>query len=350
MDVNNEILDAIEIMVGRAMKNSAAIYTCRVVSVNADKTCVVAANGGEYTVRYYGILPTINNAYPLFLPYSNMSKAFIIVGEGKDDGGGGGGTTTDAVLYTPQSLTSAQKTQARTNIGAGTSSFSGNYNDLNGQPTIPTKTSDLTNDSGFITSAPVTSVNDKTGAVVLTQDDVGDGTTYVRTHNDFTDAYKDAIDANTENISTLENNIATKQDNITGAATTITSDNLTASRALISDADGKVAASDVTSTEIGYLDGVTFFVQTQIDSKQNKAVSRLVTLPTSDWNSTTKSISVQCQTVAASSNIVVTPSPSSYDAYCQAGVRCTSAATNTLTFECSTVPTTSLTVNVLIFN
>lgn len=32
---------------------------------------------------------------------------------------------------------------------------------------IPTKTSDLTNDSGFITSAPVSSVNGQTGAVVL---------------------------------------------------------------------------------------------------------------------------------------------------------------------------------------
>ena len=33
--------------------------------------------------------------------------------------------------------------------------FSGNYNDLANKPTIPTKTSDLTNDSGFITSAAV---------------------------------------------------------------------------------------------------------------------------------------------------------------------------------------------------
>ncbi|MBP5497116.1 MAG: hypothetical protein J6X98_08100, partial [Bacteroidales bacterium] len=31
------------------------------------------------------------------------------------------------------------------------SSFSGNYNDLEGKPNIPTKTSDLTNDSGFLT-------------------------------------------------------------------------------------------------------------------------------------------------------------------------------------------------------
>ena len=32
---------------------------------------------------------------------------------------------------------------------------------------LPKKTSDLTNDSGFITSAPVSSVNEQTGAVVL---------------------------------------------------------------------------------------------------------------------------------------------------------------------------------------
>lgn len=60
----------------------------------------------------------------------------------------------------------------------------------------------------------------------------------------------------------------TKQDKITGAATTITDDNLTASRALISNSSGKVAASTVTSTELGYLDGVTSNVQTQLDGKQ----------------------------------------------------------------------------------
>lgn len=39
--------------------------------------------------------------------------------------------------------------------------------------TLPTKTSQLTNDSGFLTSAPVESVNNKTGEVVLTATDVG---------------------------------------------------------------------------------------------------------------------------------------------------------------------------------
>lgn len=51
--------------------------------------------------------------------------------------GASGAVTTDAVKYVNQTLTTAQKTQARNNIGAGTSNFSGNYNDLTNTPTIP---------------------------------------------------------------------------------------------------------------------------------------------------------------------------------------------------------------------
>ena len=69
-----------------------------------------------------------------------------------------------------------------------------------------------------------------------------------------------------EDIVTKEK-LETKQDIITGAATTITNDNLTASRTLVSDASGKVAVSPVTSTELGYLDGVTSSVQTQLNKK-----------------------------------------------------------------------------------
>ena len=45
--------------------------------------------------------------------------------------------TEDAVTYTAQTLTEGQKTQARANIGAGTSNFSGSYNDLTNKPNIP---------------------------------------------------------------------------------------------------------------------------------------------------------------------------------------------------------------------
>ena len=58
-----------------------------------------------------------------------------ILGQGNITIGGGGGST-DVVLYTEQTLTSEQKAQARTNIGAGTSSFSGSYNDQENRPSI----------------------------------------------------------------------------------------------------------------------------------------------------------------------------------------------------------------------
>ena len=117
--------------------------------------------------------------------------------------GATGDVVTNAVKTTTQTLTDVQKQQARTNIGAGTSSFDGDYNSLTNKPTIPTKASQLTNDSGFITDAaltgyakttdiptktsqldndsnyitaneaPVTSVNSKTGAVQLNASDVG---------------------------------------------------------------------------------------------------------------------------------------------------------------------------------
>ena len=46
---------------------------------------------------------------------------------------------------------------------------------------------------------------------------------------------------------------------------------LTASRALVSDANGDVSISAVTSTEIGYLDGVSSAIQTQLDTKATNA-------------------------------------------------------------------------------
>lgn len=67
--------------------------------------------------------------------------------------------------------------------------------------------------------------------------------------------------------SAIQTQIDSKQATITGAATTIDTEDLTASRALASDGSGKVAVSSVTSTELGYLSGVTSTVQTQINSK-----------------------------------------------------------------------------------
>jgi hypothetical protein len=54
----------------------------------------------------------------------------------------------------------------------------------------------------------------------------------------------------------------------TGAVTTISTANLTASRAVIANSSGKVDVSTVTDTELGYVSGVTSAIQTQLNAKQ----------------------------------------------------------------------------------
>lgn len=78
------------------------------------------------------------------------------------------------------------------------------------------------------------------------------------------------------NIDDLQSTLDGKQATITGGATTIASSNLTTSRALVSNSSGKVAVSAVTSTELGYLDGVTSSVQTQLDAKASSSHSHSV--------------------------------------------------------------------------
>jgi len=67
--------------------------------------------------------------------------------------------------------------------------------------------------------------------------------------------------------SDIQTQIDAKGDTITGAATTIVSSDLTASRAVQSNGAGKVAVSSVTSTELGYVSGVTSAIQTQLGTK-----------------------------------------------------------------------------------
>ena len=64
--------------------------------------------------------------------------------------------------------------------------------------------------------------------------------------------------------------LSAKQGTITGGATTITTNDLTASRVLVSDSDGKVSVSHITNAELGYMQGVTSNLQVQISSKAER--------------------------------------------------------------------------------
>ncbi len=71
--------------------------------------------------------------------------------------------------------------------------------------------------------------------------------------------------------SSIQTQLDAKSAPITGGASTIATSDLTASRALVSNSSGKVAVSSVTSTELGYVSGVSSAIQTQLDAKNIKA-------------------------------------------------------------------------------
>lgn len=71
------------------------------------------------------------------------------------------GSTTDYKVLSDNNLTDDMVTKIQ---NAGTSNFSGSYNDLTDKPSIPSKTSDLTNDSGYLTEhQDISGKLDKTG-------------------------------------------------------------------------------------------------------------------------------------------------------------------------------------------
>ena len=102
------------------------------------------------------------------------------------------------------------------------------------------------------------------------------------------------------NVNNVQTALTSKQDTVVGGASTITENNLTASRALVSNSSGKVAVSTVTSTELGYLDGVTSNVQTQLNKKLEKA-------PVTSVNSKTGAVQLNASDVGALPDTTVIP-------------------------------------------
>ncbi len=73
------------------------------------------------------------------------------------------------------------------------------------------------------------------------------------------------ITAMNENWDKIDTELHGKQNKITGAASTVTEDNLTVNRVVVSDGNGKLKASDITTTILGYLSGLKSNAQKQID-------------------------------------------------------------------------------------
>ena len=149
MDARNEILDAIQILIGRALESTTKIYNATSKGLVSGNVALMRVNGVDTHVVFYGDTPDMNKQYRVFVPEGNMSNAFMITG------GGTGGSKPTVVDY--NMLVGKPSINGTTVQGNQTSKDLKLYGDGNQPP------------------YPVTSVNGKTGAVTLSKDDVGLG-------------------------------------------------------------------------------------------------------------------------------------------------------------------------------
>lgn len=88
------------------------------------------------------------------------------------------------------------------------------------------------------------------------------------------------------NLNVVQDNVAAvetrRTNNIAGAISTVLTADLTASRALISGSGGKIEVSPVTATELGYVDGVSSAIQTQINALEARRAANNITTTFTD--------------------------------------------------------------------
>ena len=143
MDVASGILDAIEIIVDKKVReNTAQIYLgiCKSVSGN---TCVMLINGKDNTVQFYGSTPVVGSIYRVFVPNGNMSMAFVITGTNDGSGGSSPGVTSYTKLTELPTINGVV-------LQEGATSKSLSLYGIGNEPNYP-----------------VTKVNGKTGEVVI---------------------------------------------------------------------------------------------------------------------------------------------------------------------------------------
>ena len=155
-----------------------------------------------------------------------------------------------------------------------------------------------------------------------------DGKDASDTNMEFTQASSRANIVSGEKLSVILGKIMKWFADLTnGGASSLLGSNLTANRALVSNASGKVAVSTVTSTQLGYLSGVTSNVQTQLDGKSNSSHAHSYN-DLSDKPSVSKGASSDAVIIGAADNVASTSYSIAGGRYTTASGACSVAIAN----------------------
>lgn len=199
------------------------------------------------------VMLTYDGTYWMLVDWNNTTYS------GMSDAEYQAGTGTSNRLITPARL------KAAIELHAPVQSVNGQDGDVT--IAVPTKTSDLTNDSGFITSAPVTSVNGQTGAVTV--------------------------------------NVPTKTSDLTNDSGYITS-------APVQSVNGQTGAVNLDATDVGALPDTTVIptVPTNVSAFNNDA-GYLTSAPVTSVNNKTGAVSLTASDVGALPSSTAIPSATS---------------------------------------
>lgn len=115
------------------------------------------------------------------------------------------------------------------------------------------------------------------------------------------------------------------------------------------DGTGSVKGWDTLTAQVTTIDGEVQTAQSDITAlqsgKQNTITAVTVTLTVAGWADNQQTVSAS--NVTASNIVWVSPAPTSFTAYGEAGIRATAQGSGTITFQCTTVPTVEITVEVV---
>lgn len=259
-----------------------------------------------------------------------------------------------------------------------------------GKVTVPTNTSDLTNDSGFITTEtdPVfgaSAAKNITASNISTwngkQDALVSGTN-IKTINNTSllgsgnVAVQETLVSGT-NIKTINGDSLLGSGNIViqggGGGDTVTYTQTVSSGTKLGDINingtpNTVYAPTIPTTvssftnDAGYLTSYTetdpVFTASAAHSitssdisawnaKQSAITSTTTTISVANWNATT-TCTKSVTGVTSSNSVIVTPAPASISTWTSNGVYCSAQGSGTLTFTCSTTPSADITVNIMI--
>lgn len=225
--------------------------------------------------------------------------------------------STDGITWSDKTISYALNSTTGADVAASVYSALSPYASPSN---VPTKTSELTNDSGFITAAtaPVTSVNSKTGAVTLTASDVGalPDSTVIPTASVY-DITKDASSADYAAVYHL-----TKDGTNVGEPINIpngASVNVVTGNGLSADADGiKMAAASGTSAgamssaDFTKLSGIEAGAQKNTVTSVNGATGAVtVTAPVTSVNTKTGAVALTASDVGALPDTTTIPAKTS---------------------------------------